>query len=69
MSKPIRKQSEETNEDSGQTLSVWMDTATLPLEAPLTQKEFADVCIVGAGIAGMTTAYLISARRQVGDCS
>jgi glycine/D-amino acid oxidase-like deaminating enzyme/nitrite reductase/ring-hydroxylating ferredoxin subunit len=29
-------------------------------ETPLTEDAWADVCIVGAGIAGMTTAYLLS---------
>lgn len=37
-----------------------MDTGVLPNEAPLTEDAHADVCIVGAGIAGMTTAYLLS---------
>jgi glycine/D-amino acid oxidase-like deaminating enzyme/nitrite reductase/ring-hydroxylating ferredoxin subunit len=43
-----------------QSRSVWMDTAEMPLEAPLTESTTADVCIVGAGIAGMTTAYLLT---------
>lgn len=60
MSKPIEK-SLGTNEDEPeQTLSVWMDTAAIPLETPLTQRVSADVCIVGAGIAGITTAYLLA---------
>ena len=37
-----------------------MDTAEIPLESPLTERVTADVCIVGAGIAGMTTAYLLA---------
>ncbi|HUS12554.1 MAG TPA: FAD-dependent oxidoreductase [Pyrinomonadaceae bacterium] len=43
-----------------QSRSVWMETADLPLETPLTERITADVCIVGAGIAGMTTAYLLA---------
>lgn len=43
-----------------QTRSVWMDTAEMPLEPPLTERISADVCIVGAGIAGMSTAYLLA---------
>lgn len=43
-----------------QSRSVWMDTAEMPLEAPLTERTTADLCIVGAGIAGMTTAYLLT---------
>lgn len=46
--------------DTKQTVSVWMDTGPLLEESPLTQDSMADVCIVGAGIAGMTTAYLLS---------
>jgi glycine/D-amino acid oxidase-like deaminating enzyme/nitrite reductase/ring-hydroxylating ferredoxin subunit len=36
-----------------------MMTATLPNFPTLTRREQADVCIVGAGIAGLTTAYLL----------
>src|SRR6187402_682255 len=43
-----------------QSRSVWMDTAAVPLESTLTEKVSADVCIIGAGIAGMTTAYLLA---------
>ncbi|MFN2514738.1 MAG: FAD-dependent oxidoreductase [Pyrinomonadaceae bacterium] len=43
-----------------QSRSVWMDTAKLPLEPSLTERVSADVCIVGAGIAGMSTAYLLA---------
>lgn len=37
-----------------------MDGAPLLNGSPLTKDSQADVCIVGAGIAGMTTAYLLS---------
>lgn len=43
--------------------SVWFDTAKLPSYAPLTTDVTADVCVVGAGISGLTTAYLLA---QVG---
>lgn len=43
-----------------QSRSVWMDTAEVPLESSLTERISADVCIVGAGIAGMSTAYLLA---------
>ena len=46
--------------DSGENLSVWMATTSVPSEPALTEDARADVCIVGAGIAGMTTAYLIA---------
>jgi glycine/D-amino acid oxidase-like deaminating enzyme/nitrite reductase/ring-hydroxylating ferredoxin subunit len=43
-----------------QSRSVWMDTTEVPVESALTDRTSADVCIVGAGIAGMTTAYLLA---------
>jgi glycine/D-amino acid oxidase-like deaminating enzyme/nitrite reductase/ring-hydroxylating ferredoxin subunit len=60
MSKPIENTAEQHEGEPAQTLSVWMDTAAIPLETPLTERVTADVCIVGAGIAGMTTAYLLA---------
>ena len=41
-----------------------MDTAEVPLESPLAERISADVCIVGAGIAGMTTAYLLASEGK-----
>lgn len=46
--------------NSGQTISIWMATAEEPESAPLTENIHTEVCIVGAGIAGMTTAYLLA---------
>src|SRR3954451_9331516 len=46
--------------DSGHTTSVWMDTTEVPQFQPLTQDMRVNVCIVGAGIAGLTTAYLLA---------
>jgi glycine/D-amino acid oxidase-like deaminating enzyme/nitrite reductase/ring-hydroxylating ferredoxin subunit len=43
-----------------ENVSVWMATAEVPSYPSLTQDTQADVCIVGAGIAGMTTAYLLA---------
>ena len=43
--------------DSGTTISVWMDVNDTPRLPPLGENVRADVCIIGAGIAGMTTAY------------
>lgn len=45
--------------DSGQNLSIWMETAEVPAPSPLTENSDIDVCVIGAGIAGMTTAYLL----------
>jgi glycine/D-amino acid oxidase-like deaminating enzyme/nitrite reductase/ring-hydroxylating ferredoxin subunit len=49
-----------------QTESYWMKTDEQFLQKPLTQNLTVDVCIVGAGIAGMTTAYrLVSEGKSV----
>jgi Glycine/D-amino acid oxidases (deaminating) len=45
--------------DSGRTTSVWMATDVPELPA-LSHDVRTNVCIVGAGIAGMTTAYLLA---------
>lgn len=43
----------------GESVSVWFDKAYMPA-CPTLDKDFkADVCIVGGGIAGLTTAYLL----------
>ena len=46
--------------DSGHTTSVWMATTEVPQFQPLTQDLRTNVCVIGAGIAGMTTAYLLA---------
>ena len=46
--------------DSGESTSVWMATVEMPSEPALAGDERAHVCVVGAGIAGMTTAYLLA---------
>src|SRR5918999_2819377 len=43
--------------DSGSTISVWMDTSKMPTFTALEEDLSCDVCIVGAGIVGLTTAY------------
>ena len=40
--------------------SLWIDTAQPFNAQPLTSDTTADVCVVGAGIAGLTTAYLLA---------
>lgn len=45
--------------NSERTTSIWMETFKVPARSPLIENTHADVCIVGAGIAGMTTAYLL----------
>jgi glycine/D-amino acid oxidase-like deaminating enzyme/nitrite reductase/ring-hydroxylating ferredoxin subunit len=45
--------------DAGRTRSVWM-TYPIPEFPPLSSDARADVCIIGAGIAGLTTAYMLA---------
>lgn len=43
------------------TLSLWIDTVDMPAYPQLGEQQLtADVCVVGAGIAGLTTAYLLA---------
>src|SRR2546422_8972153 len=46
--------------ESGTTLSIWVATSEIPARSPLAEDARAQICIVGAGIAGMTTAYLLA---------
>lgn len=46
--------------DSEQTTPVWAKTARMLKRAPLKEDAAADVCIVGAGIAGLSTAYSLA---------
>jgi glycine/D-amino acid oxidase-like deaminating enzyme/nitrite reductase/ring-hydroxylating ferredoxin subunit len=47
--------------DSGSSISVWMATAAKPTsQLALSQDMHCDVCIVGAGIAGMSIAYMLT---------
>lgn len=50
----------EPKTESAKNQSVWMATAKMPTYSPLKENARADVCIVGAGIAGLTTAYLLT---------
>lgn len=45
------------DESSGSQPSPWIETADVPRFSPLTSDQQADVCVVGAGLAGLTTAY------------
>jgi FAD dependent oxidoreductase len=42
------------------TPSVWVATASIIRSSTLDKNTSADVCVVGAGIAGMTSAYLLA---------
>jgi malic enzyme len=46
-------------DDSQATTSIWMATTNTPSQSRLKENIRTDICIVGAGIAGLTTAYLL----------
>ena len=48
----------------GGTRSVWMDSAELPRHPALAADVEVDVCVVGAGIAGLTAAYLLALEGE-----
>ncbi len=41
------------------SVSVWFDGSHMPTRIPLNEDFKTDICIVGGGIAGLTTAYLL----------
>jgi glycine/D-amino acid oxidase-like deaminating enzyme/nitrite reductase/ring-hydroxylating ferredoxin subunit len=47
-------------ERAGENISFWERTATKFCSAPLSENITSDVCVIGAGIAGVTTAYLLT---------
>lgn len=51
-------------DDSQHSTSIWMATAETPPQQTLQEDLRTDVCIVGAGIAGLTTAYLLAAEGR-----
>jgi glycine/D-amino acid oxidase-like deaminating enzyme/nitrite reductase/ring-hydroxylating ferredoxin subunit len=46
-------------DDSQASTSIWMATADTPSQSRLKESIRTDVCIIGAGMAGLTTAYLL----------
>ncbi|MGE0764610.1 MAG: FAD-dependent oxidoreductase [Bdellovibrionales bacterium] len=46
------------------TSTPWHDDVKMPACPALSDNLICDVCVVGAGIAGLTTAYLLSERGQ-----
>src|SRR5689334_22024112 len=47
-------------EPTTRTGSLWTATTDLPAYRPLEENIRVDVCVVGAGIAGMSIAYLLT---------
>jgi glycine/D-amino acid oxidase-like deaminating enzyme/nitrite reductase/ring-hydroxylating ferredoxin subunit len=50
--------------DAGRTIPYWTETADLPVFGPVERDLKTDVCIVGAGIAGLSTAYQLVRRGR-----
>lgn len=48
----------------GQSVSLWMANTGAPDRSMLVEDTHADVCVVGAGIAGITTAYLLAKQGK-----
>src|SRR4051812_33795362 len=46
------------------TASVWRESAQAPSFSSLSQDLRCEVCVVGAGISGLTTAYLLAAEGR-----
>lgn len=49
---------------NGASISIWQATTSLPIFAALTSDTKTEVCVIGAGIAGLTTAYLLSEQGK-----
>jgi glycine/D-amino acid oxidase-like deaminating enzyme/nitrite reductase/ring-hydroxylating ferredoxin subunit len=47
------------NNDSGKSTSIWMNTESIPPFEALDHDHDCDVCVIGAGISGLTSAYML----------
>ena len=50
--------------NSSKTLSIWPATYAVPKFNQLSENKECDVCIIGAGITGITTAYLTASEGK-----
>src|SRR5437870_5396359 len=64
ISKMNAQQNADTPGRAGENLSLWEATIELAKLNPIREDASADVCVVGAGIAGLTTAYLLGRARS-----
>lgn len=48
------------NSDAGASKSLWMDTLKMDEFFPLLADAECDVCVIGAGVAGLSTAYSLT---------
>ena len=53
-----------SGERAGKAVSFWERTAKKFRSAPLVENLTTDVCVIGAGIAGVTTAYLLARENR-----
>ena len=52
------------NSDEGRTVSFWQESSAREAAGAVEPPAEADVCIIGGGIAGLTTAYLLTKAGQ-----
>lgn len=52
------------NNINNSSISLWQASTTIPIFPTLENDSETDVCVIGAGIAGLTTAYLLSKQGK-----
>ena len=55
---------QQPGEGAGANPSFWERTAQKFYTTPLTENLMADICVIGAGIAGVTAAYLLARKGR-----